>query len=279
MIDVFTNLLTIFPDGPVLYSIEVLLAIVKLLAYTFECALPGIAAMGTETYVPNVLNGGKSDRNRDWYAASSSDYQPDSSVENGFLTGPFANAIVDRVFRNQDGDCANDLVVPQKGVYGANGHPLFPIVNSLILGPSDHVWHGGFFTRTDVLMHMSQHFEIPTETRIILEPIRKPTGRSGLRGIPPDSSSGLAGIKPGTRGGLGKETAGTTERRQVERHAKLDFPAVVRQNETRDLIISLSEFGDGVAEALLIPMERYETSVQLSVSVSANGFSVEPGKG
>ena len=56
MIDVFTNLLTNFPDGPVMYSIETILAIVKLLAYTAETSLPGLAAMGTQTYINQVLN-------------------------------------------------------------------------------------------------------------------------------------------------------------------------------------------------------------------------------
>src|SRR6185295_18578580 len=56
MVDVFTNLLTAFPDGPVMYSIEVILAIVKLIAFSAERRLPGLAAMGTDDYITRVLN-------------------------------------------------------------------------------------------------------------------------------------------------------------------------------------------------------------------------------
>ena len=160
MIDVFTNLLTAFPDGPAMYSIEVLLAIVKLLAYTSETALPGIAAMGTGSYIAKELNSGRRERPPEWYAAAAADYEPDPAVDNGFLTGPFATSVVGRVFRTEDGPCPNDLVVPEKGVHSANGHPLFPIRDALVFRKSDHVWHSGFFARAEVSSHIKEHLEI-----------------------------------------------------------------------------------------------------------------------
>ena len=48
MLDVFTNFLTAFPDGPILYSIEVLLGLVKVVATAAGTSLPGIATMGTD---------------------------------------------------------------------------------------------------------------------------------------------------------------------------------------------------------------------------------------
>ena len=100
MIDVFTNLLTNFPDGPVMYSIEVLLAMIKLLAYSAETSLPGLAAMGTQTYIKDVLNAATTPSPAR-YAAAAADYEADPSIDNGFFTGPFANQIIDRVFKNR----------------------------------------------------------------------------------------------------------------------------------------------------------------------------------
>jgi pimeloyl-ACP methyl ester carboxylesterase len=58
LLDVYTNFLTNFPDGHALYAVELVLAIVKLLAYTAEKRLPGIDAMGTCSYIEKVLNRG-----------------------------------------------------------------------------------------------------------------------------------------------------------------------------------------------------------------------------
>ncbi len=60
MVDVFTNFLTNFPDGPVMYSIEALLAVVKLLASAGMKRLAGIAAMGTagDGFIATQLNAG-----------------------------------------------------------------------------------------------------------------------------------------------------------------------------------------------------------------------------
>jgi pimeloyl-ACP methyl ester carboxylesterase len=273
MIDVFTNLLTLFPDGPVLYSIEVLLAIVKLLAYTFETSLPGLAAMGTETYIPKVLNAGTSDRPKEWYAAAASNYAPDASADNGFITGPFATQVIDRVFRTEAGDTANDLVVPQQGVYGANGHPLFPIADPLLLNASDHVWHGGFFARSNVLARINRHFEIaPAVVRPAAPPlmVRRPALRSGYGG------SGIAPPVPAAAAAVNELFEAAAEPAQLMRQPSIDFPRVVSEGETHELTVVLAEPPQGLAGALVIPLEPGQTSVDLGITIAAPGFSVTP---
>src|ERR1700731_1258259 len=71
MLDVFTNLLTEFPDGQVLYAIETVLGVVKLLAYAAGCSLPGIDSMGTKGYIAKILNTAKTESPAKYAAAGS----------------------------------------------------------------------------------------------------------------------------------------------------------------------------------------------------------------
>lgn len=265
MIDVFTNLLTLFPDGPVLYSIEVLLAIVKLLAYTFEVGLPGVAAMGTQTYIRRVLNAGTSNRPREYYAAAASDYEPNPEDDNGFLTGPFVNYIVDRVFQDPEGDSANDLVVPRSGVYSANGNPLFPIANPLLFGKTDRVWHSGFFSRPEVLKRINNHFGIEDTIFSVIT-------RGGFRG-----GGDLRDRDLEASGRMDKGS--TTDEQQsylLKRDPKIDFPGIVSEGETKTLTVELSEGSSRRSEGLLIiPLGREQSAIELGVSVSAPGFSLK----
>jgi len=155
MVDVFTNLLTNFPDGPALYSLEVLLSLIKLLAYAAETRLPGIRDMGTGSsgYIAS-LNGSDAD-SASSYAAAASDYEP-RPEDNAFFNGRLANSAIDRVFER----AANDLVVPRDGVYAANGHPSFAIKQPLVFGHEDHVWHTDYFTRSATVEAFCRHFEI-----------------------------------------------------------------------------------------------------------------------
>ncbi len=47
LLDVYTNLLTQLPDGATTYTIETILAILKLVVHSTERSLPGIGAMST----------------------------------------------------------------------------------------------------------------------------------------------------------------------------------------------------------------------------------------
>jgi pimeloyl-ACP methyl ester carboxylesterase len=85
MVDVFTNLLTQFPDSHLLYALESVLGVIKVLAYNSGQYFPGIVSMGTEGYITQVLNKARQPSPA-IYAAAGSDYFPRAGVDNGFLT-------------------------------------------------------------------------------------------------------------------------------------------------------------------------------------------------
>ena len=136
MVDVFTNLLTKLPDGPAAYVIEAILGIVKLLVYTAETALPGLAAMGTQGYIKEKLNQGGALIPSVAYGAAAANYDPDPNSPHAFFAAAL-NAVVDRTFTVGGKAVINDLVVPCDGVHAANGNPMFPIADPLVFGPAD----------------------------------------------------------------------------------------------------------------------------------------------
>ena len=269
MIDVFTNLLTAFPDGPVMYSIEVILAIVKLIAFSAERRLPGLAAMGTDDYIGRVLNRATVPSPAA-YAAASAEYEPDPAASNGFLTGRFGNAALDRIFQNENGAVANDLVVPTAGVFGANGHPSFPITETTLFGKSDHVWHTGFFSQPRAWAAIQRHFEMPGAPAEIGVPIALEevlgTGpalrRRRFRG---DRIIGPTLPEPEAA------AAGPSE---LRRDPHIDFHEVVKEGETNPLRVSLKDLtatsGAGTIAALLEPGA---TGARVDVTLRAPGFT------
>jgi hypothetical protein len=159
MIDTFTNCLTSFPDGPVTYSMEVIVALVSLVGNTGIQALPGIAALGThDSYVTDTLNRG-TERPRAFYAAAGSDFEPKAGRDNGWLIDKLANPVMDKVFVYGGKRVANDIVVPQQGVFAANGHPAFPIADPLVYAPGDGVWHTAFFAQPRTIEHITLHLD------------------------------------------------------------------------------------------------------------------------
>jgi pimeloyl-ACP methyl ester carboxylesterase len=239
MLDVFTNWSTNFSDGPVSYSLEVLLSIVKLLAYTVAAEVPGVAAMGTKGYIAKTLNAGR-DRSPAIYAAAASNYQPSPARDNGFFTGRFANWIMDRVFEK----VANDLVVPRDGVFAKNGHPSFPIEDPLVFAPSEAVWHTDFFghaaTTNKIVSFLAAgspstiRAKIPRTANVkTLEMVLEEAPAAATAGISVESSSSeplgsRAGARSGSfggadrfgyagLGGLRSGGAGGGERRIVKR--------------------------------------------------------------
>ncbi len=59
------------------------------------------------------------------------------------IAGTIANEVLDRVFEN----AANDLVVPELGVYGQNGCAGFPIPDTHLLkvSPNEGIMHTTMF--------------------------------------------------------------------------------------------------------------------------------------
>lgn len=254
MLDVFTNLITSFPDGPVTYSLEVLLGIVKLLAVTSERHLPGLAAMSTSGYIRDVLNRAGS-RASSQYAAAAADYAPDPLAKNQFFTGRIGKKIVDRVFRDADGEVKNDLVVPFEGVFQANGHPNFPIRDPVVFGVSDHVWHSGFFAQSKTLDAIKRHFgsAAPGQSRTQV-----------LLGMSDDHASGS------------HDTAiSRPNLREIRRTPALTFPAVVTAREVYTLSVRLEELTlANAANSLGFPLGSSETQTEVHVRLLAPGFDI-----
>jgi len=178
MVDVFTNFLTKLPDGTAAYVIEAVLAMIKLVAYTLETALPGLAAMGTsdKAYINTRLNRGGGPTGGVKYGAAAADYDPDPKQPRAFFSAAL-NAVVDRTFKVGSKAVANDLVVPRDGVHDANGSPMFPIADPLIYDKSDHVYHNDFFAQPRTIEHLKEFLAsadvngktIPGETSLLLD--------------------------------------------------------------------------------------------------------------
>jgi hypothetical protein len=266
MIDVFTNLLTQFPDGHVLYAIETILGVVKLMAYTAGVALPGMASMNPAPggYIAQKLNqgGGKCAAR---YAAAASDYVPRTGRDNGFLTGSFATDIMDRIFVDHGNAVANDLVVPKDGVFAANGHPCFPIANPLIYRGDDAVWHGGFFSEPRTLAHIEQLLEIGTAPG--LRTLVQPTA---------EDFSIFESFSPELRD-EGVIVAGPAPEVTVGRKPEIDFHEAMHEGESSPLVVSLSEIENRIDIDNLLTFEfaAGEEQIALTVELTAPGFKVD----
>jgi CHAT domain len=266
MIDVFTNILTNFPDGPVMYSIEILLAIVKLLASAGMKRLPGIEAMGTasESFIAQRLNA--TGRRLDLrYGAAASDYEPHPSADNAFLQGRFGNAVMGRIFEKDGKPAANDLVVPRDSVFGDNGHPMFPIGNVLLYRPNDAVWHSGFFSQARTCAHIDKHLQLAGDGAVVDtdQSIAAPTRRGG-----------------GSRGTLRERreavpaAARPSQAIEVARHPSIDFHEQMTEGETFDLVVFFDEL-EQAAETISILLPAGRQAVLITAELSAPGFTIE----
>ena len=146
MLDVFTNFLTNFPDGPVMYSIETLLAVVKNVGVrrhetiTWHCQY-GHRGRRIYRHAFESPAGKRLEirlRRRQLHIT-----QPRPGVDNGFFQKRFGNLVMDGVFAKEGGPTPNDSAVPRDSVFDGNGHPMFPIANPLLDQPADGVRHSG----------------------------------------------------------------------------------------------------------------------------------------
>lgn len=260
MLDVFTNFLTNFPDGPIMYSMEVLLAIVKLLAHAGEKNLPGIENMGTRGYIAKVLNAAE-ERSPARYGAAASDYEPRQGVDNGFFTSRFSNTVMDRIFYQNGQPIANDLVVPRDGVYSSNGHPSFPILNPLLYRAETGVWHSGFFSRPETIAHIDKYLGMAGDGATVITDQVVAGARDELRG----TSIGVSPSEP------------ISEPTIVQREPHIDFHELMNEGETSDLVVRLEEL-DAVSdlESLLdMHFASGQDEVSLTVELGAPGFTID----
>ena len=145
MIDRLTTALNLVPAGGVADYVEGLLIAVKIIGHGALKGLVGLQSMNPDGEFLRQLNaGGQQDAQ---YFAIAADYTPAVPGLRAITTGAI-NAVVDRVF----GSTANDLVVPEEGVYASNGCGGFPIAVDarLRIPASAGVMHTTMFGHADV---------------------------------------------------------------------------------------------------------------------------------
>jgi hypothetical protein len=276
MIDVFTNLLTQFPDSHTMFAIETVLGVVKLLAYTAGVALPGMAAMSTgkDGYIASVLNQSR-ERSLGSYGAATSGYTPRPGLDNGFFTGRFATYVMGRIFADNGRAVANDLVVPKDGVFAGNGHPSFPILDPLVFGDRDAVWHGGFFSEPRTIRHIEEHFGIPGDGPLLDQTV----AGSVLPDAPsrPRSYSNGGSKLRGDNGAPAAKPPSAQAETAVERQPSILFHELVEEGVPKPLTVMLSEIarkspGDPSIDLEFAPGEE---QIDLTVELSAPGFAVD----
>jgi len=127
MLDRLTTALNLFPTGFVTETLEALITGVKVLSHGALGGLPGLAAMNPGGDFLKDFNSGMPVG--DGYYGVAVDFEPTDQGLRALITGKVADAVLDRVFE----DAANDLVVPELGVYSKNGSGAFPIPEARLL--------------------------------------------------------------------------------------------------------------------------------------------------
>lgn len=147
MLDRLTTALNLFPAGPVVETLEAIITVVKVIGHGTLKGLDGLASMQPGGAFLGALGRGER-AGAHWYAISA-DYEPATgSGLKGLVTGGAADAVLDRVFEG----AANDLVVPEAGVYEVDGGAAFPIApdRRLRIGPEHAVLHTTLFAHPPV---------------------------------------------------------------------------------------------------------------------------------
>jgi hypothetical protein len=127
MIDRFTSAINLFPSGPLTETLEGLITAVKMIGHGALNGLGGLMSMCPKgDFLRNLNRGSPTGAG---YRAIAADYKPTDQGLRALLTGKLADAVIDRVFA----DTPNDMVVPQPGVFDANGCEAFPIPDASVL--------------------------------------------------------------------------------------------------------------------------------------------------
>lgn len=127
MIDRLTSALNLFPTGPITEMLESIITAVKVVGHGALEGLDGLSSMQPGGSFLARLNAGTPAA--DGYYAIAADYEPTADGLRALIAGTLADGVLDRVFE----DVGNDLVVPEPGVYSANGCGAFPIPESRLL--------------------------------------------------------------------------------------------------------------------------------------------------
>jgi hypothetical protein len=148
-----TTALNLFPGAGVTDVLEGILTAVKVIGHGALKALDGLAAMNPNGEFLKTLNAGAPEPGVEYYAVAA-DYQPDDEGLKALLL----DGLADRAFA----DAANDLVVPQLGVYqpatGGNAvGGFFPIAEErrLLLSRGARVVHTRMFAHPETAARLS----------------------------------------------------------------------------------------------------------------------------
>jgi pimeloyl-ACP methyl ester carboxylesterase len=150
MLDRMTNVLNLFPPGGVADFLEGVLIGVKIIGHGALSGLVGLKSMNpVGAFLKSLNKGGRRDAQ---YFAVAANYEPtDLTIRS--LVSRSADKLIDRIFEGAD----NDLVVPEFGVYEANGCDSFPIADERCLKfpGSAGVTHTTMFGRDEVVDRLS----------------------------------------------------------------------------------------------------------------------------
>ena len=127
MIDRLTTALNLFPSGAITETLEAIITTVKVVGHGALGGLDGLASMRPGGAFLTRLNQGAPVG--DGYYAIAADYTPTDEGLRALIAGSLVDGVLDRVFE----DVGNDLVVPEPGVYSANGSGAFPIPEARVL--------------------------------------------------------------------------------------------------------------------------------------------------
>jgi hypothetical protein len=146
-LDRMTSALNLFPASGITDVLEGIITAVKVIGHGALKSLQGLAAMNPEGDFLRTLNAGTPQPGVEYFAVAA-DYEPDDDGLRALLL----DGVADRVF----GSAANDLVVPELGVFrpehgGTGVGGFFPIIpdHCLVLAPGERVVHTRLFTHPD----------------------------------------------------------------------------------------------------------------------------------
>lgn len=148
LLDRVTNLVNLAPIGVVGDILDGVLTAVKVVGRGALEALDGLVSMRPGG---DFLAGLNTACEHAVYYAVAAEYEPTDTGMARLVKGA-GDAVVDRVFQN----VPNDLVVPEPGVYAANGASGFPIQGSRLfrLDPKRGAMHTSLFAQPDVIDHL-----------------------------------------------------------------------------------------------------------------------------
>ncbi|HEX8152198.1 MAG TPA: alpha/beta fold hydrolase [Thermoanaerobaculia bacterium] len=139
-LDRLTTVLNLFSVPFLSDFLEALLTAVKVLGHAGLRGLPGLASMDPRGAFLRKLNA-TGEKGATRYYALAAEYEPEDPGLRSVTKMKVADAVIDRVFRNEP----NDLVVPTLGVFEKNGSAYFPIDERLSVAPSASIFHTRFF--------------------------------------------------------------------------------------------------------------------------------------